>query len=94
MVRHPIQNIGEPFYTSNNDSEDIYVITFVKNDYNNQYLYSTKCIVPQESSFNILYHPSLLSGYIVVSNNEIVSKHYLDEDISKNNNLHIVHKWV
>ena len=60
-----------------------FIITFMYNEFNSEYLFSTKCIGTTLPSFNIVYDNTLLSGYITISKNIVSNKLFVD-DTEKN----------
>ena len=58
-----------------------YVISFLNNSYTNDFIYSSQCIGSNYSMFNVVLNPSLLSGYVTISNNTVIDKNFVDTDV-------------
>lgn len=79
-VDFSLMNVGDVILDSFGVSNMTYFVTFLHNSYNDEYVYSSKCIGSTLPWFNIICNHELLSGYIVVQNSTITYKIHVDTE--------------
>lgn len=66
-----------------------YVLSFLHNDFNDEYLYSSVCLGTTLDSFNMVFDKTELSGFVVVSNDILTQKVFIEEK-----NIHFISTYI